>query len=49
VEYLKVTKIFDKYAKYYDFLYADKDYEKECDFTEEAFHRFFPFRPVKNT
>jgi len=25
------------YAKYYDLLYSDKDYEKECDFIEDIF------------
>ena len=34
--------IFDKYAKY-DIFYSDKDYERECDFIEEAFRRFLPF------
>lgn len=31
---------FEDYAKYYDLLYQDKNYEKECDFIEEIFHRF---------
>jgi SAM-dependent methyltransferase len=35
------------YSKYYDMLYMDKDYEKECDFIEEIFKRFSPFRPIK--
>lgn len=33
-------KLFEKYAEYYDFLYQDKDYEKECDFLEEIFQKF---------
>ena len=37
----------DIYSKYYDVLYADKDYEKECDFIEEAFKQYSPFKPVK--
>jgi SAM-dependent methyltransferase len=28
------------YAQAYDFLYADKDYESECDLLEEVFRRF---------
>lgn len=31
---------FDKYAKYYDIFYLDKDYKEECDFLEEIFRRF---------
>lgn len=40
-------KSFQRYAEYYDLIYHDKDYEKECDFIEEAFRRFSP-HPVKN-
>lgn len=29
-----MKKLFDKFARYYDFIYADKDYRKECDFIE---------------
>ncbi|MFC1940389.1 class I SAM-dependent DNA methyltransferase [Chloroflexota bacterium] len=29
--------VFDKYAEYYDLIYQDKDYEKECDFIEDIF------------
>jgi len=31
---------FNNYSKYYDLIYQDKNYEKECDFIEEIFHRF---------
>ncbi|MEM3550701.1 MAG: methyltransferase domain-containing protein [Candidatus Bathyarchaeia archaeon] len=34
-----LMKVFDKYAQYYDLLYMDKDYEKECDFIEEVFQK----------
>ncbi|MFC2058768.1 class I SAM-dependent DNA methyltransferase [Chloroflexota bacterium] len=37
---------FDRYAEYYDLIYDDKDYEKECDFIEEVFRRFSP-NPIK--
>ena len=29
-----------KYSKYYDMLYADKDYDKECDYLELLFKEF---------
>src|SRR5256886_15127717 len=29
-----------KYSKYYDMLYADKDYDKECDYLELLFEEF---------
>jgi SAM-dependent methyltransferase len=32
--------VFKDYAKYYDLLYRDKDYEGECDFIEQAFRKF---------
>jgi SAM-dependent methyltransferase len=32
--------VFDEYAKYYDVYYADKNYDRECDFIEAAFVRF---------
>jgi SAM-dependent methyltransferase len=35
------------YSKYYDLLYMDKDYEKECEFIEEAFKQYSSFKPVK--
>ncbi len=25
-------KAFERYAEYYDLIYKDKDYERECDF-----------------
>lgn len=39
-------KTFEKYAKYYDALYAEKTYEKECDFVEEVFQRYSQSKPV---
>lgn len=39
-------KIYDKYAEYYDLLYQNKDYEKECDFLEEIFQKFSSI-PIK--
>jgi len=38
---------YDKLAVYYDILYIDKDYEKECDFLEELF-KSFATKPVKD-
>lgn len=32
--------IFQKYADYYDILYKDKDYKKECDFLEKIFRKY---------
>lgn len=32
--------VFGRYARYYDVLYAGKDYAGECDFIEAAFARF---------
>jgi SAM-dependent methyltransferase len=37
----------DKYSKYYDILYVDKDYEKECDFIENVFKQYSLSKPVK--
>lgn len=37
----------DIYSKHYDLLYADKNYEKECVFIEEAFKKYSPFEPTK--
>lgn len=31
---------FQSYGKYYDIIYSDKDYEKECDFLEEILRRY---------
>jgi SAM-dependent methyltransferase len=36
-----------KYAKYYDVLYADKNYERECDFIEHVFEQYSPLKPTK--
>ena len=33
-------KAFERYAEYYDLIYQDKDYERECDFIEDIFRRF---------
>ena len=37
---------FEKYAEYYDLIYKDKDYEKECDFIEKIFRKYSG-RPIK--
>jgi len=37
---MRVDKSFDYFAKYYDILYKDKDYEKEVDFLEDIFRTF---------
>lgn len=37
---LTMTEVFGRYAEYYDILYQDKDYEKECDFSEEIFAKY---------
>ena len=37
---------FNRYAEYYDLLYQDKDYEKECNFIEQIFHSFSS-QPIK--
>ena len=39
--------VFKSYAKYYDLLYKDKNYDVECDFIEESFSRFSRVK-VKN-
>jgi len=33
-------KVFGNYARFYDFIYKEKDYEKECDFLEILFSRY---------
>lgn len=38
-----MKNVFISYGKYYDIIYADKDYEKECDFLEEIFQRYSKF------
>lgn len=42
-----MTQVFDRYAKYYDVLYSDKDYNKECDFIENVFSEFLDKKPKK--
>lgn len=32
--------VFGKYARFYDILYQDKDYKKECDFIEKVLEKF---------
>jgi predicted TPR repeat methyltransferase len=32
--------VFKDYAKYYDLLYQEKNYEEECDFIEQVFRGF---------
>lgn len=44
---MRKTTVFERYAKYYDLLYQEKDYEAECDFLEEIFRQFAP-GPVEN-
>jgi len=39
-----MKKVFNSYGKYYDVIYADKDYEKECDFLEEIFQKYSKFK-----
>lgn len=39
--------VFEKYARYYDLLYKEKDYERECDFLEAIF-REYGESPVKS-
>ena len=34
---MKLNLSFKNYAKYYDFIYHDKDYDRECDFIENIF------------
>jgi SAM-dependent methyltransferase len=38
---------FEDYARYYDLLYGDKDYRRECDYLEKIFTRFAR-RPVRD-
>jgi len=35
-----LDKVFDRYGEYYDLIYRDKDYEKECDFVESIFKKY---------
>jgi SAM-dependent methyltransferase len=39
--------VFKSYAKYYDIIYSDKNYEKECDFLEEIFSNYSKITPKK--
>jgi len=34
--------VFDEYARYYDLLYQDKDYQAEADYVAGLIHRFHP-------
>ena len=34
--------IFQKYASFYDLLYSDKQYEKECDFITKILNEIAP-------
>jgi len=40
-------KVFGKYGEYYNILYQDKDYEKECDFLEKIFSKYSE-SPIKS-
>lgn len=40
-----MKSIFQSYGKYYDAIYMDKNYEKECDFIEEIFSKYSKFTP----
>ena len=40
-------KAFEKYAEYYDLIYQDKDYGKECDFIEDIFAQYSS-KPIKS-
>ena len=35
-------EIFGDYANFYDNLYKDKDYKKECDYLEKIFNKYSP-------
>jgi len=37
-----LEKVFDRYAKYYDLLYKDKDYVKEAEYVQKFIRRFNP-------
>jgi len=45
-----MSKVFDQYADYYDLVYQDKDYERECDFIESLWQKYGekPVRSVLN-
>ena len=42
-----MANLFHKYGEYYDVIYADKDYEKECDFLESIFRKY-AISPVRS-
>jgi len=43
-----MNAVFGKvYSNYYDALYGDKDYDRECDFIEEAFMKYSSVRPIR--
>jgi SAM-dependent methyltransferase len=37
--------VFQAYGRYYDIIYSDKDYEKECDFLERIFQKYLKRKP----
>jgi len=43
-----VFDVFNRYGEYYDLIYVDKDYEKECDFLEDIFKEYssIPVRSI---
>jgi len=43
-----LDKVFDRYGEYYDLIYLDKNYEKECDFVESIFEKYssLPVRSI---
>ncbi len=43
---MQSSQVFDRYAKYYDMLYSDKDYEKECDVLEDIFRAYCARKPL---
>jgi len=42
-----MEKVFNKYAKYYDIIYLNKDYRAECDFIEKIFSDYANFSICK--
>jgi len=36
----RLPRVYQQYSKYYDLIYQDKDYEKECDFLETVFKKY---------
>jgi SAM-dependent methyltransferase len=42
-----MSQVFQAYGKYYDIIYSDKDYEKECDFLEKIFQKYPKRKPKK--